>query len=87
MALIPARDKAHQLMNYYYSEIQNECISKPHGDMFKLALKLTKNHCDEIISFIDSEMQGFLDWDMKAYYEEVKTHAELHLTNAWKKVI
>ena len=63
-------------MNYYYDEVRKQCISKPSGNIFELALSFTRKHCDEMISFIDSEMQGWLDWDMKAYFEEVKNHAE-----------
>lgn len=76
MALKPARDKAHELMNFYFDEVRKQCISKPHGSIFELAMILTNKHCDEMIAFIDSEMQGWLDWDMKAYFEEVKNHAK-----------
>jgi hypothetical protein len=76
MALKPAKDKAIELMNLYYDSIRKECISKPNGNIFELAQKFTENHCDEMISFIDSEMQGWLDWDMKAYFEEVKKHSK-----------
>lgn len=76
MALKPARDKAYELMNFYYDEVRKQCISKPHGNIFELAMILTNKHCDEMIAFIDSEMQGWLDWDMKAYFEEVKNHAK-----------
>lgn len=29
-------------------------------------------HCDNMLDFIDSKMQGWLDSDLKGYYENVK---------------
>lgn len=71
MALKPAKEKCYELMNFYYEEAKKHCISKPEKSILDLAISLTKHHCNEMISFIDSEMKGWLDWDMKAYYEQI----------------
>ena len=31
---------------------------------------------DEVVAFIDEHMQGWLDWDWKAYWEQVKIEIE-----------
>lgn len=31
---------------------------------------------DEVVAFIDIHMQGWLDWDWKAYWDEVKKEIE-----------
>ena len=70
-----AKDKADELVNFYYNEIQKQCTPKIGGNMYGLAITFTIKHCEEIIGFIDSQMQGWLDWDMKSYFEEVKKHS------------
>jgi hypothetical protein len=70
-----AKDKADELVKFYYDEIQKQCMSKIGGNMYGLAITLTIKHCEEMIEFIDSQMKGWLDWDMKSYFEEVKNYA------------
>jgi hypothetical protein len=31
---------------------------------------------DEVVAFIDEHMQGWLDWDWKSYWEQVKIEIE-----------
>lgn len=31
---------------------------------------------DEVVAFIDEHMQGWLDWDWKSYWEQVKKEIE-----------
>ena len=31
---------------------------------------------DEVVAFIDENMQGWLDWDWKSYWEQVKIEIE-----------
>jgi hypothetical protein len=73
--------KADELVNYYYDEIQNQCVLSrynilPCAEARALAINFTIKHCDEMIEFIDSEMKGWLDWDMKSYFEDVKKYAK-----------
>lgn len=76
MALLPAKQKAGELMDFYFQKVRKHCIEKPSGSFMQLAYELTEKYCDEMIAFIDHEMQGWMDWDMKSYFEEVKNHAK-----------
>jgi hypothetical protein len=70
-----AKDKAEELINFHYNEIKKQCSSKIGANMYELAITFTIKHCEEMIQFIDSEMKGWLDWDLKSYFEEVKKHS------------
>lgn len=83
MALLPANEIADKLITEYYDLIREECMANPNvnGGVHKLAAKLTIKHCDDMIQFIDTQMQGFLDWDMKAHYESVKQYCNTKYLN------
>jgi hypothetical protein len=70
-----AKQKSEELVNFYYNEIKNQCSSKIGGNMYELAITFTIKHCEEMIAFIDSKMKGWLDCDMKLYFEEVIKHS------------
>jgi hypothetical protein len=74
MALLPPSQLANELIEYYYEEIKKECIARPEGDILRLAAKLTIKHADEMIYFIEDQMKGWIDWDMKQHYELVKEY-------------
>lgn len=38
----------------------------------KESKECAKKHCDRMIDFVDNEMQGWLDTDIKSYYQNVK---------------
>lgn len=81
MALLPPKELANDLMEYYYKEIQKECIARPEGSVFRLAANLTIKHADEMIQFVDDQMKGWMDWDIKNHYELVKEECQRHLNN------
>ena len=79
MALLPPSQLANELINYYYEEIKKECISRPEGNILKLAAKFSIKHADEMIEFVDDQMKGWLDWDIKLHYELVKEECQKYL--------
>ena len=81
MALLPPRQLALELMAYYITEINKECIERPEGNKIRLAANLTIKHADEMILFVDDQMKGWLDWDMKAHFELVKEECQKFLNN------
>ena len=81
MALLPPSELANSLIHYYYEEIKKECIARPDGNILRLAAKLTIKHADEMINFVDDQMKGWLDWDMKLHYELVKEECQKYLIN------
>jgi hypothetical protein len=70
-----AKQKSEELVNYYFNEIQKQCMAKIGGNMYDLAITFSVKHCEEMIEFIDSQMKGWLDWDLKSYFEEVIKHS------------
>ena len=43
----------------------------------KESKECAKLHCDRMIDFIDNQMQGWLDADLKAFYENLKKEIDL----------
>lgn len=81
MALLPPKELANELMGYYYEQIKKECIARPEGNIMRLSANLTIKHADEMILFVEDQMKGWLDWDMKAHFELVKEECQKFLNN------
>lgn len=72
MALIEPHVKAKKLYFDYVHIIRSSGTKDDFSISSDLAKKMVEKHCDDMIEFIDSEMKGWLDWDMKSYYEKIK---------------
>ena len=63
-----SEDIALDLYNFYRDSLESCC-----GDCStELAISFAMDHCDRMIAFIDSEMKGWLDTDLIAFWKSVK---------------
>jgi hypothetical protein len=63
-----SEDTALELFNFYRESLESCC-----DDCSKeLAKTFAQDHCDRMIAFIDTQMQGWLDTDMIVFWKSVK---------------
>ncbi len=83
MKQVTEKQKAQELVSLFRSKIYEGVITNadvnPQREKARdeKAKSVAILHCDQLLNEIDERFQGFLDWDVKAYYERVKKQIEL----------
>jgi hypothetical protein len=69
-------NKAKQLVDKYKHNTRAFNETNGWEDTLHDAKECALIAVDEVVAFIDEHMQGWLDWDWKSYWEQVKIEIE-----------